>query len=303
MIVASIFKIGDQRKYGRQDYLAAFMLCAGAAGYSLGEHSLNDDKKDSYFGILLLSGSVLCDAFTPNIKQWLMNPTRTIPNQDESLADVDTSTTKIPSPKSPSSSLMLSSPDIIISDSSFGGEPKQVIATRIARKQFRFLKRGGLGLSAAELMTNAYAVGCVGLFIFMTITGHLDDAVRTAIVEPHLFANLSLIGIALSIAVFAHTRLIKHSGAVAAVTITTLREFFTVLLSYLIYPKIFSSLHAVSTLSVFGGIVLNVYTEFGTRPENSDNDRTNVIDPTNDTAIDGTNRETELASLLSDNKS
>lgn len=271
MIVASILNIDNQRKYGKLDFLAALMLCAGAAGYSLGEHSLNDDKKDSYFGILLLFGSVLCDAFTPNIKQWLMHPTKRVDDSEKAIGDVESTDARIGLPSFPSSpslsSLKSSLPDIIISDSSAGSKHKQVIARRLPRKQLRFLSRGGLGLSASELMTNAYAVGCIGLLVFMTVTGHLDDAIGEAMVSPHLFANLTLIGVSLSTAVFAHTRLIKESGAVIAVTVTTLREFVTVLLSYLIYPKIFSTLHAVSALLVFGGILLSIHSEFNTRPE------------------------------------
>lgn len=265
MIVAAILNINNERKYGRLDFLAASLLCAGAAGYSLGEHSLNDDKEDSYFGILLLTGSVLCDAFTPNIKQWLMNPAKNNSGGD------DFSVRKIPSPTLPeSASPPLSSlPDIIISDSSVGEERKQVIAKRFSRKELNFLKKGGLGLSATELMTNAYAVGCVGLLVYMAVAGHLGDAVGEAMVRPHLLGNLSVIGLSLSIAVFAQTRLIKESGAVTAVTVTTLREFVTVLLSYLIYPKIFSTLHAVSALSVFGGIVLSIYTDHYSRSPNT----------------------------------
>ena len=269
IIVASMLNLDDQRKYGRLDYVAASLLCAGAAGYSLGEHSLNDDKEDSYFGLLLLTGSVLCDAFTPNIQQWLMNPAKSSTNE---------SIIRIPSPKkfsSPSRS-ETAFPDIIISDSSIGATRKKMVARRLSRKDWNFLHKGGLGLSATELMTNAYAVGCVGLLAFMLFTGHLGDAVGEAMISPHLFGNLTLIGLSMSIAVFAHTRLIKESGAVIAVTVTTLREFVTVLLSYLIYPKIFSSLHAISALSVFGGIILTIYTDFESRSEAPNSNKGNT---------------------------
>ena len=276
IIVASMLNIDDQRKYGRLDYLAASFLCAGAAGYSLGEHSLNEDKEDSHFGLLLLTGSVLCDAFTPNIQQWLMNPEK---------SGVNRSVAKMPSPKKfplskSRSSFETAFPDIIISDSSVGATRKQVVAKRFSRKDWRFLNKGGLGLSATELMTNAYAVGCAGLLLFMLFSGHLGDAVGEAIVSPHLFGNLTLIGLSMSIAIFAQTRLIKESGAVIAVTITTLREFVTVLLSYLIYPKIFSSLHAISALSVFGGIMLTIYTDFGSRSRTSNGNIGNTVHTT-----------------------
>eukprot|EP00536_Pseudo-nitzschia_multiseries_P003946 jgi/Psemu1/284750/fgenesh1_pg.63_\ len=263
MIVASILKI-DDRTYGKLDFLAAVLLCAGAAGYSFGEQTLNDDKTDSYFGILLLTGSVLCDAFTPNIKQWMMHPTNananvnTNANANQNRAVVEPAVAAAAAaealpPSSVSSSPSIASfapplPDIIISDSSTGRNNQRVVARNIApRRPTRSLllpNGGGMGLSASSLMTNAYAVGCVGLLVFMTASNHLEDAIQEAAVSPHLFGNLALIGTSLSIAVFAQTRLIQESGAVTAVTVTTLREFVTVLLSYMIYPKIFSTLHA-----------------------------------------------------------
>ena len=276
IIVASMLNIDDQRKYGKLDYLAASFLCAGAAGYSLGEHSLNHEKNDSYFGLLLLTGSVMCDAFTPNIKQWLMSPPKS--STKEGIY-------QIPLPKEVrnSKSRTLSEtafPDIIISDNSVGATRKQVVAKRLSREDWRFLNKGGLGLSATELMTNAYAVGCVGLLAFMFVTGHLGDAIEESFVSPHLFVNLSLIGMFMSIAVFAHTRLIKESGAVIAVTVTTLREFVTVLLSYFIYPKVFSGLHAISTLSVFGGIILTIYSDLENRSDKN-GDKQNAITRSN----------------------
>jgi len=290
MIVASMLRIGNQRRYGKLDFLAALLLCAGAAGYSFGEHTLNDDKEDSYFGILLLTGSVLCDAFTPNIKEWLMNPSSgenpavDDEDDDESAASVDrpeTPATPESLSRNQSSSSLASTtpsmPDVVISDSGADAEDIQLIPRRLSRKRPRLLKREGMGLSATSLMTNAYAVGCTELLLFMTITGHLNDTVGAAMVRPHLIANLSLIGMFLSIAVFAHTRIIKESGAVTAVTVTTLREFVTVLLSYLVYPKIFSSLHAVSTMLVFGGILLSSYTDFNHRPHNRNSTGGNTV--------------------------
>ena len=274
MIVASILNINNERKYGRLDFLAAVMLCAGAAGYSFGEQSLNDDKEDSYYGTLLLTVSVLCDAFTPNIKQWLMHPATVTANRVERKTSIQSS---------PSVSLFTPSlPDIIISDSSIGRENQKVVAWSISKKRPQFLKKGGLGLKASSLMTNVYAVGCVGLLVFMAATSRLEDAIQEATVNPHLLGNLTLIGISLSVGVFAHTRLINESGAVTAVTVTTLREFFTVLLSHLIYPKIFSILHALSASLVFGGILLSSYTDFETRSESSnssENKRRQRCDP------------------------
>lgn len=41
-----------------------------------------------------------------------------------------------------------------------------------------------------------------------------------------------------------------------AVAVATLREVATVILSYLVYPKVFSMMHAVSSMFVLVGILL-----------------------------------------------
>jgi drug/metabolite transporter (DMT)-like permease len=264
MLVATIFQ---NKKFGRSDYLAAALLCAGAAGYSWGETTKNDEKNDSYYGIFLLVISVLCDAITPNIKQWLMmNPEKSPINRQ-----ISSSSSSPPSPLQSSlslSSLMTTNtnpgksisrqttPSSCSSSSSLSSITPSLPVGLLGRGG------GGLqGLSATTLMTNTYAVGCIGLFAFMAGTGHLADAIEEAFENPHLFVNLTLIGTSMSVAVFAHTRLIKESGAVTAVAVTTLRDFATVILSYIVYPKIFTGVHALSGLLVFSGILLSSYTE------------------------------------------
>jgi drug/metabolite transporter (DMT)-like permease len=281
MLVATIFQ---NKKFGRSDYLAASLLCAGATGYSWGETTKNNEKNDSYYGIFLLVISVLCDAITPNIKQWLMmNPEKQNINRQ-----IASSPSPSPSPPaSPSqSSLELSSlimtnnnPEKLTSrqmtpsscSSSSSSSSLSSITPSLPVAGLLDRGRGGLqGLSATTLMTNAYAVGCIGLFAFMASTGHLEDALVEAFENPHLFVNLTLIGTSMSVAVFAHTRLIKESGAVTAVAVTTLRDFATVILSYIVYPKIFTGVHALSGLLVFSGILLSSYTEH----YNNNDDRT-----------------------------
>mmetsp|Transcript_40613 Transcript_40613/g.44075 ORF Transcript_40613/g.44075 Transcript_40613/m.44075 type:complete len:465 (+) Transcript_40613:179-1573(+) len=285
MLVATIFQ---NKKYGRLNYLAAALLCIGAAGYSIGETTKNDEKMDSYYGIFLLIISVLCDAITPNIKQWLMmNPIEKSNNP------------QIPQPPLLQSSLSLSSltvnnnpkepisrqgiqPSTSASSLSSVTQPQpdgfstSTISSTVVNKTTSFrkipllLNRGRQGLNATTLMTNAYAVGCIGLLAFMTGTGHLDDVLKESVQSQYLFANLTFIGTLMSVAVFAHTRLIKESGAVTAVAVTTLRDFATVLLSYIVYPKIFSTVHAISAILVFGGILLSFYTEYSNNSTTSE---------------------------------
>eukprot|EP00978_Attheya_sp_CCMP212_P033198 scaffold132951_cov32-Attheya_sp.AAC.1 len=88
MIVSTICssRSAKQKKtFGSMDYLAAALLCAGAAGYSFDGHHNNNNNNDSThnsdgteqspssYGILLLTISVICDAIVPNLQQKLMS--------------------------------------------------------------------------------------------------------------------------------------------------------------------------------------------------------------------------------------
>ena len=48
-----------------------------------------------------------------------------------------------------------------------------------------------------------------------------------------------------------------------AVAVATLREVATVILSYIVYPKVFSMMHAVSAVLVLGGILLTLTCSIG----------------------------------------
>jgi solute carrier family 35 (adenosine 3'-phospho 5'-phosphosulfate transporter), member B3 len=228
MVVATLLQNGQ--RYGRLEYLAATLLCAGAAGYGFGESlgKKSNQEDESYWGILLLCTSVFCDAFTPNIQQRLMAPVAsTNINNDHDRA----------------------------TSSSISWQH------RLHRLQQSILPPGGagLGVSASTLMTNANFVGGIGILLYMTVTGALVEAMGVAFVEPRLFLLLTVIGVSLAMAVFSYTRLIQASGSVVAVGVATLRKVVTVILSYVFYPKPFSTVHAVSSLLVLGGVLLSSY--------------------------------------------
>lgn len=75
MAVATVWQ---GQRYTSVEYLAALLLCAGAAGYSYGsgQPSNNSDQEDnssSSWGIFLLLASILCDAIVPNYQKLLLN--------------------------------------------------------------------------------------------------------------------------------------------------------------------------------------------------------------------------------------
>ena len=216
----------EGRHYDVIDYISAAMICIGAAGFAYGgggggsAGSSDTVLEHRWYGIFLLLTSVVCDAFVPNLQQSLM-------------AD---------------------------------------------------------GCTTAEgVMVNVNAVGTIGLLLYFVVSSvvssfvenfnengkdkYIVDVVSSsssssssssvgtimAITDPILLAHLVIIGMGLSCAVLAYTRLIRCSGPVIAVTVATLRKVATVLLSYIFFPKTLKGLHGISGLSVLGGIVLSSY--------------------------------------------
>ena len=112
-------------------------------------------------------------------------------------------------------------------------------------------------LSATELMVNVNAVGLVGLVVYMGTMGYLQESVLACWDHPSLMVYLVLVGLGLSTAVLAYTKLIQASGSVVAVAVATLRKVATVVLSYVLFPKQLLTIHVLSGLLVLGGLVLS----------------------------------------------
>eukprot|EP00545_Synedropsis_sp_CCMP1620_P008042 CAMPEP_0119020678 /NCGR_PEP_ID=MMETSP1176-20130426/24522_1 /TAXON_ID=265551 /ORGANISM="Synedropsis recta cf, Strain CCMP1620" /LENGTH=208 /DNA_ID=CAMNT_0006975133 /DNA_START=144 /DNA_END=770 /DNA_ORIENTATION=- len=205
MIVATIMH--GSNNYGWIDYLAALLLCVGAAGYAIDSSVQHGPVNNSSFpGLALLVISILCDAIVPNLQQQLM--------AESSTASSKSSPTETET------------------------------------------------LSATELMVNVNAVGFAGLLLYMLVMGQLLEGIRTCLEFPRLVVYLTLIGLGLSTAVLAYTRLIQASGSVVAVTVATLRKVATVALSYIIFPKPLLPIHIASGLLVLVGILLSTVNKY-----------------------------------------
>ena len=123
----------------------------------------------------------------------------------------------------------------------------------------------GSGLSADAVMINTNTVGFAMILVGMLISGSLKDAVSTAVLDPRLLVYLVSVGLGLSTAVLAYTKLIKASGPVMAVAVATLRKVVTMLLSYIIFPKPILSIHVFSGLLVLAGVVISTFCRRGRR--------------------------------------
>lgn len=211
MVVATVFT--PDKKFSFVDYLSAFLLCCGAGGYSYesGGTSKGVGLKTSYYGIILLTISIICDAVVPNLQQQLMC------SPQKSSKGEGNGTSILP------------------------------------------LTRSANGLSAQAVMVNVNAVGFLMILLGMLLSGSLVDAVKTSLVNPRLLLYLTCIGLGLSTAVLAYTKLIKSSGPVVAVAVSTLRKVATIMLSYAIFPKPILRIHVISGCLVLVGVVLNTF--------------------------------------------
>jgi len=209
MIVSAIIHRGkSNQKYGMMDYIAALFLCAGAAGYGYKSGSGDIDlDRTSWYGISLLTVSIICDAFLPNLQQKLMMPSVTDSNGNNDNLQQQT------------------------------------------------------GISAATVMVNTNAVGFGALLIYMIISGSLMISIATALADPYLILYLVCVGLGLSTAVLAYTKLIKAEGSVVAVAVSTFRKVVTVMLSYVIFPKPFTNIHIFSGLLVLIGVGLSIFAQ------------------------------------------
>ncbi len=124
-------------------------------------------------------------------------------------------------------------------------------------------KNNNGGLSAQAVMVNINAVGFAVILVGMVVSGSLVDAIKTSVVDPRLFYYLVCVGLGLSTAVLAYTKLIKASGSVVAVAVATLRKVATMLLSYILFPKPILRIHVFSSLLVLAGVLISTFCKGG----------------------------------------
>jgi adenosine 3'-phospho 5'-phosphosulfate transporter B3 len=237
MIVGVI--MDKRKKYGPMEYLSAFLLCLGAAGFCMSpkdfengddgsEMNVDDQAQDNghWIGIALLTTSVFCDALVPNIQQQLMQGNG-----------------------SASSSARKSSEDEELELKSLVDEEQHDTQTRQEQ-----VAATSSGLSAQALMVNTNSIGFSLLLLTTIFRRSFIPILIFSASHPHFLLMSLAVGIGLGSAVLAYTELIRRSGPTFAVAIATLRKVVTVVLSYIIFPKPMSAMHAISAVLVMGGI-------------------------------------------------
>lgn len=241
MIVSTIINKGEGNKFSFIDYFAALLLCLGTAGYSYGSKSSSKVQSDSYFGIMLLIGSITFDAIVPNLQQRLMSSNKSdniLPQTSNDLSNNNNTNSSIDK-------------NNINDNNKNDNTDEKVISTTTK------------GISAHGLMFNVNTIGFICIFLYMILFSRsaIYEFIPICIKQPKLLIYCILLGLCLAFAVLAYTKLIKSSGSVIAVTVATLRKVITVILSYIFFPKPLLRIHIFSGLLVLVGIFINGYSK------------------------------------------
>jgi adenosine 3'-phospho 5'-phosphosulfate transporter B3 len=231
-----------KRNYGALEYVSAFLLCLGAAGFCMSpkdfEGGEDDETKEEsikgqvnmdghWIGISLLAISVFCDALVPNLQQQLMQ-------------GIGCATS---SPRKSSEDEEMEMKSLV--DEEAGSE------TRSKHQQV-----ASIGLSPQALMVNTNSIGFTLLLSSTIFRRSFLPIISFAVNNPHFLVMNLIVGVGLGTAVLAYTELIRRSGPAVAVAVATLRKVVTVVLSYIIFPKPMTGVHVVSAVLVMGGIIL-----------------------------------------------
>jgi len=277
-------KIVQKRKYGVWQYGSALLLCLGAAGFCMSPKDLGLDYDDEdgnedegykvaaeltpeeeaseefirgsvnlgghWVGISLLALSVFCDALVPNLQQKLMHGTsgggaapssssslpRKYSDEDDDLEDLDIEMKPLTQKEGNQ-----------IMDPPKSNKPHPVAPNN---------NKGGGGLSSQALMVNTNCIGFTLLLLSTIFRQTFVPIISFLFAHPHFSILHLTVGTGLGTAVLAYMELIRRSGPAVAVAVATLRKVVTVILSYVIFPKPMTGLHAISAGMVMSGLLV-----------------------------------------------
>ncbi|KAL3774424.1 hypothetical protein HJC23_009473 [Cyclotella cryptica] len=239
----------NRKNYSLWDYSSALLLSVGAAGFCISPESKENENEENteietkyatdgssqggasehFIGVFLLTASVFCDALVPNIQEKLMHgisPNASPPQHQNNDVGIKA----------------------FIRDDA-GNQA-------VERSTCSESKQVEQGLSSLSLMVNTNAIGFTLLLLSTILSCSLVSIIRNIMTHPRYFLLLLTVGLGLGTAVLAYTELIRRSGPAIAVAVATLRKVVTVVLSYIIFPKIISWIHLLSTSLVLLGLLV-----------------------------------------------
>jgi len=116
--------------------------------------------------------------------------------------------------------------------------------------------------SNSEVVLYSYFIGCGYIFIGVIATGQLVEAFTFFAEHPvETYGYATIFSITGYLGVNIVLTLVKRFGALIAVTVTTCRKAVTIILSFVLFTKPFTTQYVWSGLIVLLGIYLNVYSK------------------------------------------
>lgn len=118
---------------------------------------------------------------------------------------------------------------------------------------------GQLDVSVDDVMINTNIIGFIVLFLYLVLTSNIQALLSNPDLNITFLLKLAGVGLSLGCGVLSYTFLIKEAGSVTAIAVSTLRKIVTILLSYLFFPKPFTTIQAIGTVAVIGGILMESF--------------------------------------------
>uniref|UniRef100_A0A914YT37 Adenosine 3'-phospho 5'-phosphosulfate transporter 2 n=1 Tax=Panagrolaimus superbus TaxID=310955 RepID=A0A914YT37_9BILA len=113
-----------------------------------------------------------------------------------------------------------------------------------------------------EVVLFSYSIGCVYIFILLLITGELFDGFAFFWNNPWKTYGYSVIFSILGFAgVNVVLTLVRITGALMAVTVTTMRKAVTIIVSFILFSKPFTMTYVWAGLIVLSAIYVNLYSK------------------------------------------
>lgn len=114
------------------------------------------------------------------------------------------------------------------------------------------------GVSESEIIQSMNGCGFVVGFVFSIVSGYFPEAFSFCAEHPHIYVPILLNGVSCYLALNVIAMLVNKFGTVVTVMVTSTRKVFTIVLSYMFFPKPITPAHVVGVLVVVLAIVLEV---------------------------------------------
>jgi len=120
--------------------------------------------------------------------------------------------------------------------------------------QERLFKYGSSRLEVT-FYTNFFTLLCMTVTTFLS--GDLVGILRHAVADHQLALYMAVYTMVAYVAISMHMSVVKRFGGVAAVVLATARKGMTLVLSFILFPKVFSWYYVVGAILVLGGLLLS----------------------------------------------